>query len=142
MTENSTPTTPAAFASRLLRSGHHYKDLKKHIFNPKEIIWICGVIRHKFVSLDITTVPSICKRYNIHQDGLREWLRLYDANLPITSSSRCESESKNPIDKRGLKRIAKWQISENRCPIELRGIIEDELEATVLRRRNRILGRI
>ena len=87
-------------------------------------------------------MPSICKRYNIHQDGLKEWLSLYDANLPITCYTRCESERENSLDKQGYKSIMKWQISENRCPTELRRTVEDELEATVLRKRNRILGRI
>jgi hypothetical protein len=95
-------------------------------------VWTCGVARHKLVSLSVTAVPSTCKRYSTHQDGLREWLRLHDASLPITSSSRTEPESKNPTVKRCLKRVAKWKVSESRCPTELRGTVEDELDATAL----------
>ncbi len=132
-------TTPDRLDFRSLRSGHRYNDLRNHIFSPDEKVWICEQIRILSEQKKLS-VKLICMRYNIHPDGVKEWLQIYDSKESFVCSTRSEAISENPIDKCGLKRIKSWQISVTRCPVELRGIIEEELEASISRKRKSIIG--
>ena len=133
---------PSVFQSINLRSGTKFTPLTEHIFQPEEIIWLCEEIKkmHPFWSDQITSIHAISKRYKIESIGLRHWITMFD-NKIVFSEMKCLRKSDVPIDRKGMNRIEKWKVSVNRDPEELRNIINEELDATVIRRNKRIIGK-
>ena len=128
---------PSILKPLCLRSGVKFQDLKDHLFEEDEIIWLCEEMDKKHLPWEyqLVTGKAISKRYNIHIDGLRSWMKLYkDQLVPIICKLKCSSDNDCPFDQKSLKRIVAWQFSQARCPDELETIIVEELDNTVRRR--------
>jgi hypothetical protein len=73
---------PIIFQPRYLRNGIKFRNLKQHIFNTNDLVWLCNEINkinpkwgHQIVS-----IKSISKRYHLPIFGIRLWLKNLNHN--------------------------------------------------------------
>jgi len=116
--------------------------LSNHIFNKSEIMWLCEEMNHQHESWErqLFTPVAISKRYGLHLELLRFWLREFKRGSLNICSSRGYKNELPILDIISQKRLSQFQKrNEILIPHDeiFHDFISDEIENTKQRRKRK-----